>query len=237
MSDELEELKQRVQRTEERMTSADSAIQQLQCQSQRVPRAVRAVVGLCVLAAAVALLASPPPEKTVRAPFRVVDGNNKIIFMVTEDHGFSVYRAGNQQTPALLGVADKGDGKFQQNVEFRAQSEDENTVAVFGVSHGDTPVLGLRYGGTARTLHMSVISGKPVMTVSNDKWAVVDLGQGERGAGRFRVANKTGSSWKVQAGTTGSAVGAVAALSDAPPGGGFLGVPGSFICGTGCSGK
>ena len=236
MSSQLQDLQKRVQRAEDQLTRATSVIASLQ-PATRWRSMVRALLAALVLVAATAmLLAAPEPSSTVRAPFRVVDENNSLIFEVTEDRAFRVYRAqsGNagqlsQNAAALIGSATSRGDAF-----FTAQSGDGKTVARLGVGFGDTPQVDLRYSGNTKNLHLQVLNRIPELSIGSGKFAVVHLGQGDRDEGRLLLGD-AGGRRIVQAGTTAGGVGTVHAASDAPAGAQFVAVPNSFICGGGCS--
>jgi hypothetical protein len=241
MSDHLDDLRERVQAAEERITEAQSAIQRLEDKSRwlRTRSAGLVAVGLAVLAAVVSLAASPPAEDTVQAPFKVVDEKGQPIFVVQEDHSFGLYRAGRDH-PALL-------GSTGGPIEFKAQSDDTQTTAAIGIADGpgNAPAVDLRYKGSTKRLNMFVVAGRPsiILTKAN----AVPMGAiGQRGgtfqdnfsesAGSMHLYDATGG-LKVLAGTTSTGVGAVAVHSERVAPGAHFRIPNTFICGGGCSGR
>ena len=139
----------------------------------------------------------------------------------------AVFRAQNQQTPALIASAPAEGHSF-----FKVLSADQTQVAVLGVVAGKTPEMELRQGGVTKVI-VAAEGGKPSLELMNGKTPLLQLGQGERGSGRLLIEDASGRIM-VQAGTTPNGVGVVSTFTEAPPGGQFLRVPNSFICGTGC---
>jgi hypothetical protein len=224
---ELEKLHQRLERLEACMTEADADLGRLHRQYQPFPPTLRiAAIGLALLLL-LTLGAAPAKETRVQAPFRVVDSNNKAIFAVNEEHSIGVYRAEQQDVPALIASA-----PAQGHAFFKVQSPGQNQVAVMGVVAGKTPEMELRQNGITKVI-LAAEGGKPSLELTNGKIPLLQLGQGERGAGRLQIED-AGGRIMVQAGTTQNGVGAVSTYTDAPPGGQIYRVPNSFICGTGC---
>ena len=224
------DIQTRLEKARVRLAEVEGAIEGLRDHSTKSNAVSGVVLLLAIVATAGVLIAASALPQAVKAPFQVVDGNNKVIFQVLEAHAFALFRAANENSPVLLGSAPEGDHAF-----FKAQSESQDTVAGIGVTSGSVPAVNLRYGGTAKTLNMAVVGGKPSMLLSAGKWAMVELGQGDAGAGRLRLSD-SGGIVKVYAGTTPTGVGTVETYSDATIPGDHFRAGSWFICGGGCSG-
>ena len=223
-------LQMRVAELELLAERAEREVRRLRRHRRRSALLGRALTVGMVLLAAIALLAAAPDEPaTEKTPFRVVDGSGNLIFQIDDNHRMQVY--------------DKTGTKFQlsagaptgsKNAFFKAQWPDDKYSAGFGEVDG-APLMVMRDSGDIR-VGLAVKSGRPVLELTNDAKALVfSLGQGENGGGRLVLMDAQGNT-KVQAGTTASGQGAVATF---PNGRGFswVGLPGTFICGTGCGGK
>lgn len=224
---ELETLQQRLEQLDARITQTGAELARLHRQHKPLSRSLGPMAAALTLLLLLTLAAAPAKETRVRAPFQVVDADHKIILSIREEHALAVFRAEDQNAAALIASAPAEGHAF-----FKVQSPGLSQVAVLGVVAGRTPEMELRHGGITKVI-LAAEGGKPSLEIMNGKTPLLQLGQGVRGDGRLLVED-AGGRIMVQAGTTENGVGAVATYTQAPPGAQFLGVPNSFICGTGC---
>jgi hypothetical protein len=224
---DLNRLQIRLDSLDARMSEAEADLAQLRRRSRPVPRTLWAMAALVGALVFLTVGAAPLAESPAKAPFEVVDENNKIILRIAEERSLAVFRPQDQQTPALIASAPAEGHAF-----FKVQAG-QGQVAVLGVAAGKTPEMELRSGGVSKVL-IAAEGGKPSLELLNGKTPLLQLGQGERGAGRLQIEDASGKIM-VQAGTTPNGVGAVSTYTQAPPGGQFVRVPNSFICGVGCA--
>jgi hypothetical protein len=162
----------------------------------------------------------------IRAPFEVVDGNDKTIMLIGYEpggyRGFKVFSAAGQ--PLLFGSALETGGMT------KALGPDQQIQTVTGVN-GKFAGMAVRNGATSRAGLALNTDGISEMFVANGAGqTVASVRTTSTNSGKLQLANASGES-VVEAGMTPNGVGAVIAYPKGNPGAGLLGLPGTYLVG------
>ena len=162
----------------------------------------------------------------IRAPFEVVDGNDKTIMLIGYEaggyRGFKVFSAAGQ--PLLFGSALETGGMT------KALGPDQQTQTVTGVN-GKFAGIAVRNGSMSRAGLALNADGISEMFIANGTGtAVLSARTTSTNAGKLQIAGPSGES-VVEAGMTKDGVGAVIAYPVGNPGAGLLGLPGTYLIG------
>jgi hypothetical protein len=229
MSEQMLELESQIERLESRLATARSDLQRIKEKSQRARSATP--VALALVAASMMIAAGELPHK-VKAPFQVLDSDDKKIFQVGDQpwepfRGFKLYD--QQQIPVLTGSVS------QTGSSFKAGYRTIHTVMGV-VEGGQTPALAMRYNSekTPR-LAIAVVKGKPSLEMrSHDDVGIVQVTQGDAGGGALLLADGKGEA-RVLFGVTPKNAGKVIAYPNTLAGGAMSKLYSSMICGlAGC---
>jgi hypothetical protein len=244
ISKQSQDLRMQVEQLEIRMTAASCKVGVLRRQIQMARAVGAAAVLPWLFLIALTSLAAPGVQR-VKAPFRVLDDKNHVIFEVNAGtHSLGLYRPDSQNTPGVIAAAPAGGHVF-----FKTLTPDSKTQAAFGIVDGKTPTMNLRHGGDDHNLlSMAVVDGAPHLNMASaDGKNILELGEGKSRGGVLSLTNGDGGT-VMQAGINLNDVGSVAVFPQAPgfglpvapiAGGAFAlreeyRLPGTFICGTGC---
>jgi hypothetical protein len=222
-----DELQSAVEQLEVCLEAADGDIRTLRRASQRLRRLDRAITATIVVGTSVAFIAAVPVASRVSAPFSVVDGAGKTLFVVAADpRGFQLLTESEEFGAGASALT---------NASFiKVASPDANTQALMGVLGETKPTMTLRYGGRFDRLTLSVVDDNPTLNlVNHTNINIVNLDQGAFGGGRLQLNNAEGNAM-VLAGMIANGVGVVRVFPDGNPGRGLFGLPGTFLCGIGC---
>jgi hypothetical protein len=162
----------------------------------------------------------------VRAPFEVVDGNDKTIMLIGYDpggyRGFKVFSPGG--LPLLFGSALETGGMVKE------MGPDQQVQTVTGVN-GKFAGIAVRTGTMGRAGLALNTDGSSEMFVANGSGqTVASVRTTSLNSGKLQLANPAGIS-VVEAGMTPNGVGAVIAYPKGNPGAGLIGMPGTFLVG------
>lgn len=243
MSDELLELRTQIHRLESRLAAAKSDLGLKRDRWQRSRST--ALLALAVIAA-FTLISAAPEKAPLKAPFVVVNSENKRIFEVRagdkdNPRGFALFSnlevvsakpPYSSMPQEALGLGIKPQASF-----FKAQSPAGTYQAVMGLADsGKTPALGLRSGsGNTSQIAMAVKDGKPSLEMQNEKnVGIVQVTQGDAGGGALLLSDGKGQA-RVLFGVTPKNAGKVIAYPNTLAGGAMSGLYSSMICGlAGC---
>jgi hypothetical protein len=162
----------------------------------------------------------------IRAPFEIVDGNDKTIMLVGYDpggyRGFKLFSAGGQ--PLLFGSALETGGMV------KAMGPDQQSQTVTGVN-GKFAGIAVRTGTTGRAGLALNSDGTSEMFVANSAGTeVASVRTTSLNSGKIQLSNAGGES-VVEAGMNKNGVGVVIAYPVGNPGAGLVGMPGTFLLG------
>jgi len=162
----------------------------------------------------------------IRAPFEVVDGNDKTIMLIGFEpggyRGYKVFSASGQ--PLLFGSALETGGMT------KALGPDQQIQTVTGVN-GTFAGIAVRNGKMGRAGLALNTDGSSEMFVANGSGqTVASVRTTSLNSGKIQITNPSGQT-VVEAGMTPDGVGAVIAYPKGNPGAGLLGLPGTFLVG------
>jgi hypothetical protein len=228
MNDDECALATEVEKLECRLRRAQADVARLRASAVRSRRLEKVLSAVIVTGTLVASFAAAPLSQRVRAPFRVVDAHNHLLFKVNPDpRGFGLIAESGVNT---VGASALDNASF---IKVSAPGGAPNVV--MAVTDDKTPLLALRYGGATTTrVALAVVDDKPELNLTNDNNInVLELGQGAYGGGHLQLGGADGNS-RVVAGMVAAGIGAWQTFPDGNPGRGLFGLPGTFLCGLGC---